>query len=421
MAIALMVHSDEDGCRRSTVPRRRNSFGTDWRYVLLFVVLLLPFFEPVGLRHVISPVFGQIYLVAQIIAAVVVAALYLFRTPKDRFSLLAIVVVAFMLLTTAVNEHLDRLWIYTQWFYDWGFVVVAVLLTAYARNAERGKMRELLWAILIVTSVLSILNVLSVLVWPHIIDPQTRRSLNFYGHKNSSIYVALPSVGTSLMLDALAQKRCSVRSILLYVIGILQCALSYSATSMMTLVLLPVFFGLVQLRKIRPLFNGFTCLGGYVVTLLFAIAAPLRGLFSPLIEGALGKSLTFTGRTFIWDSVFALMTGWHVLIGYGASIRFGIPAMGDHFSDPHNYMLYLWISGGIVGLVLCGALILMAMRPLYQHRRDYPTAVLTVVVACFLVIGLMESLITISWPLMLALAYYWDTEDALPRTLSDRR
>lgn len=412
MAITSAACSGKTHQDRNFAFRRRNFLEADLRYVLLFVLLLIPFFEPVGLRHVLSPAFGQIYLVLQLMAAAVVVALYLFRTPKDRFSLLAIAVVAFMLLTTAVNERMGRLWIYTQWFYDWGFVAVAVLLTAYSRHADHGKMRELLWAIMIVTSVLSVLNAVSVLAWPNVIDFSARRGLNFYGHKNSSIYVVLPSVGISLMLDALVQKRCSVRSILLYGIGILQCALSYSATSMMALVLLPIFFGLVQLRRIRPLFNGFTCLGGYVVALLFAIAAPLRGLFSPLIEGALGKSLTFTGRTFIWDSVFALMADWHVLIGYGASVRFGIPAMGDYFSDPHNYMLYLWISGGIVGLVLCVALILMAMRSLYQHCRECSAAALTVIVACFLVIGLMESLITISWPLMLALAYYWRAEPA---------
>ena len=59
MAIALMAHSDKDGRRRSTVPRRRNSFGTDWRYVLLFAALLIPFFEPTGfIRGVVPEVAG---------------------------------------------------------------------------------------------------------------------------------------------------------------------------------------------------------------------------------------------------------------------------------------------------------------------------------------------------------------------------
>lgn len=296
MAITSAACSGKTHQDRNFAFRRRNFLEADLRYVLLFVLLLIPFFEPVGLRHVLSPAFGQIYLVLQLMAAAVVVALYLFRTPKDRFSLLAIAVVAFMLLTTAVNERMGRLWIYTQWFYDWGFVAVAVLLTAYSRHADHGKMRELLWAIMIVTSVLSVLNAVSVLAWPNVIDSSARRGLNFYGHKNSSIYVVLPSVGISLMLDALVQKRCSVRSILLYGIGILQCALSYSATSMMALVLLPIFFGLVQLRRIRPLFNGFTCLGGLCRSAAVRdCRAPARALFSSHRGGA-GEVAHFHGQ-----------------------------------------------------------------------------------------------------------------------------
>ena len=216
-------------------PLGRRFPQADWKFVAIFAALLFPFFEPVGLRHVISLVFGTIYLVMQVVAIAVIAALYVFLTPKDKFSLLAIAIVAFMFLTTVANERLGRLWIYTQWFYDWAPVAAAVLLTAYARYTDSGKIRELLWAVMLVTGLLSVVNLISVFLWPHLIDPGTRAMLNFYGHKNSSIYVALPSVGASLMLDALAGRRCSVRSALLYIAAVLQCLISYSATSVATL------------------------------------------------------------------------------------------------------------------------------------------------------------------------------------------
>lgn len=379
----------------------------DWKYVALFALLLFPFFEPVGLRHVISPVFGAIYLFMQVVAIAVIAALYAFRTPKDKFSLLAVAIVAFMLLTTAANERMGRLWIYTQWFYDWAPVAAAVLLTAYARYTGSGKIRELLWAIMVVTGILSIVNLASVFLWPHLIDPHVRAMLNFYGHKNSSIYVALPSVGASLVLDALAGRRCSVRSALLYIVAVLQCLISYSATSVATLFVLAALMVVVQFRGVRPFVNGLSCLGACGILSLLIMVGPVRGLFSPLIEGILGKTLTFTGRTFIWDSVLDLMVGKRLLVGYGSSIRFNIVAQDIPYSDPHSFLLYLWLSGGIVGFVLCAALLVLAMGALYRCRRDYPAAVPAVVVASFFVSGFMESLITMGWPLFLALAYYW--------------
>lgn len=388
-------------------PLGRRFPQADWKYVALFALLLFPFFEPVGLRHVISPVFGAIYLFMQVVAIAVIAALYAFRTPKDKFSLLAVAIVAFMLLTTAANERMGRLWIYTQWFYDWAPVAAAVLLTAYARYTGSGKIRELLWAIMVVTGILSIVNLASVFLWPHLIDPHVRAMLNFYGHKNSSIYVALPSVGASLVLDALAGRRCSVRSALLYIVAVLQCLISYSATSVATLFVLAALMVVVQFRGVRPFVNGLSCLGACGILSLLIMVGPVRGLFSPLIEGILGKTLTFTGRTFIWDSVLDLMVGKRLLVGYGSSIRFNIVAQDIPYSDPHSFLLYLWLSGGIVGFVLCAALLVLAMAALYRCRRDYPAAVLAVVVASFFVSGFMESLITMGWPLFLALAYYW--------------
>ncbi|MCU7584841.1 O-antigen ligase family protein [Adlercreutzia muris] len=393
-------------------PLGRRFPQADWKFVAIFAALLFPFFEPVGLRHVISPVFGTIYLVMQVVAIAVIAVLYVFRTPKDKFSLLAIAIVAFMFLTTVANERLGRLWIYTQWFYDWAPVAAAVLLTAYARYTDSGKIRELLWAVMLVTGLLSVVNLISVFLWPHLIDPGTRAMLNFYGHKNSSIYVALPSVGASLMLDALAGRRCSVRSALLYIAAVLQCLISYSATSVATLFVLAALMVVVQFRGARPFVNGLSCLGACGILSLLIMVGPVRGLFSPLIEGILGKTLTFTGRTFIWDSVLDLVAGKRLLVGYGSSIRFNIVAQGIPYSDPHSFLLYLWLSGGIVGFVLCAALLVLAVEALYRCRRGYPAAVLAVVVACFLVIGLMESLITIAWPLFVALAYYWRPSEA---------
>lgn len=397
-------------------PLGRRFPQADWKFVAIFAALLFPFFEPVGLRHAISPVFGTIYLVMQVVAIAVIAALYVFRTPKDKFSLLAIAIVAFMFLTTMANERLGRLWIYTQWFYDWAPVAAAVLLTAYARYTDSGKIRELLWAVMLVTGLLSVVNLISVFLWPHLIDPGTRAMLNFYGHKNSSIYVALPSVGASLVLDALAGRRCSVRSVLLYLVAVLQCLVAYSATSMAALFVLAVLMAAVQFRGARPFINGLSCAAIFGVLSLLTMVGPVRRLSAPLIEGVLGKSPTFTGRAFIWDSVFDLMAGKHVLVGYGSSIRFNIVADGVPNSDPHSFLLFLWLSGGIVGFGMSVALLAMAMVAAYRHRRDYSAAVLSAAIACFLVVGLMESLITAGWALFVAVAYYgrWSSASACP-------
>lgn len=259
MAIALMAHSDKDGRRRSTVPRRRNSFGTDWRYVLLFAALLIPFFEPTGFIRGVVPEVAGLFKVWRVATVAALVCLCIRHGSKDAFSLIAIAITALMFLSTLINEGAGRTWIYVQCFYDWAPLLVSVLLVNYA---YRDRMTELLWAILVVTGVLSICNTISVLGWPQGVVTGTREPSNFYGHKNASIDLALPSVGCSLLLDAQRGRRCSARSVALFAIGLVQCIVSYSATSVVALALFPVLFVAVQFRKTRPAVNGFSCFGG---------------------------------------------------------------------------------------------------------------------------------------------------------------
>lgn len=53
-----------------------------------------------------------------IVAIAVIAVLYVFRTPRDKFGLLVVAIVSFILLTTAANERMRRLRIYAKWLYD---------------------------------------------------------------------------------------------------------------------------------------------------------------------------------------------------------------------------------------------------------------------------------------------------------------
>lgn len=118
-----------------------------------------------------------------------------------------------------------------------------------------------------------------------------------------------------------------MRTALLYLAAVLQCAISYSATSVAALFVLAALSGIVQFRNIRPFVNGLSCLSACGVLSLL-IMGGVRGLSSPLIEGVLGKTLTFTGQTYIWDSVLELMDVDHLVAGYGSSVRFNIVAEG---------------------------------------------------------------------------------------------
>ena len=108
------------------------------------------------------------------------------------------------------------------------------------------------------------------------------------------------------------------------------------------------------------------------------------------------------------------MAGKHLLVGYGSSIQFNIVAQGIPYSDPSpqlplvsaaergNYRLRPARNSSVTRHE--DALSLLSRLPPRQClplRRVRCSLLLNaaVAVACFLMIGLMESLITIAWPL----------------------
>ena len=74
------------------------------------------------------------------------------------------------------------------------------------------------------------------------------------------------------------------------------------------------------------------------------------------------------------------------------------------------------MSGGLIGVVLYCILILLAANKMVSSRVS--STIVLAAFGCLLVVGLMESLITITWPLVLALGYY-GVESGFYRTERD--
>ncbi len=148
---------------------------------------------------------------------------------------------------------------------------------------------------MVVARVFPVVNLASVFLWSRLVDTHALAMLNFYGHKNSSIYVALPSVGALLLLDALAGCRRSVRSALLCIVALLQCLISYSATSIAKLFVLAALMAVAQFRGVRPFMSGLGRLGTCGILSLLACAG---GVLLAADRGVQGKTLTFAGAHF---------------------------------------------------------------------------------------------------------------------------
>ena len=245
--------------RRPSVPGYVNRPCADWRYVLMFALLLIPFYPPTGFFNALVLDYSSVLLGLQIFAAIVTLFLGAVRKRLDIFSGIALAIVAVMFLSTFMNECFGRGWIYVQCFLDWMPLAVAVLMVGYARQRH---MTDFLIALLVVTGFLSICNTVSILAFPDGFNFGGREPFNFFGHKNSSIDIVLPSIVCSLLLDRRKGRRLSARSVMFAAIGCVQFLVSYSATSVIAILFFFILLALCRLPRIASLVNGFSLLGG---------------------------------------------------------------------------------------------------------------------------------------------------------------
>lgn len=388
--------------------RIRSYLAVHWR-ILAFIALLAPFFTPNGFQRAISPESDWVILVAKVLSLGIAFFACLSKRKLDGFATIAIVIFAAMMLSTALNEGVERTWYYSRSFlYQHGFglwapVAAVALLGCYARHDH---MSDFLIAIFAVTGTLSVGNTISVIVYPEGFSVGAPQVVNFYGHKNISIDIILPSVLTALILSRTYSRRFAPVTGLMIALGGAQCAITYSATSAVALCAFLVLAALVNSRKVRPLLNGLTFVACYVISCLLILALKVQELFASLII-ALGKTVTFTGRTCIWDTTLSLFDSSHLLLGYGTSFQFNIVYNGETYPHPHNFALQVLLSGGIIGAVLYAILIGLAAYALFKNRSDNNAAYISAAVGAMLLVGLMEPLTNATWPLLLTLGYYW--------------
>lgn len=164
-----------------------------------------------------------------------------------------------------------------------------------------------------------------------------------------------------------------------------------SATALiLVLIIPPMILFLIALNANRK-----------AILLLILIPAFVIGLTGiNIVMSAMGRDLTFTGRTDIWDVALEAAAA-HPILGYGyASISYGGFALAMYrragLLDPHNGYLDLLLSIGSIGLLIfMGFAVAMVStaRAMYVVGGEARQSALVVVgvTICWLIASLSES------------------------------
>lgn len=334
-----------------------------------------------------------IWDVAVIVIAIAMIVPYVLRIRIDLFGGLSILLAGSILFSTVCNgQQLDYWAIYVL-----PCAAVSMLVVALSMNYAR----ELLWGMLC-ASLFYLIGNLVFIALDFAMGEAGVQNYMFYGYRNTTFQIALPAFACSLLLDAGSGKRWSARTGLIFAAALFEVLVGYSATSAFALIVAGCVSPLVLCTPARRWLNGLTVLAGYLASFAGVVLLRLQQAGSFFFEGILGRDVTFTGRTVIWDRALESLGGVHLLVGRGTAYALKVE---DTLYYAHNDFLHVTLMGGLGALVAQLALLVLTFRRLFARRDELLSACYVLSLLPFLVIALTESVFCPGFYFLLSMAY----------------
>lgn len=174
-------------------------------------------------------------------------------------------------------------------------------------------------------------------------------------------------------------------------------------------IMLFLLFCLIRHRKLMR----WGLIGLYCGWILFQCVVCFSGTglannetISWFVEDVLGKDMTFTGRTDMWDAALHVITR-SPIWGYGYADRdWYLSNMSTRAIGAHNYILNNLIYGGAIALLLYVIMIYLSIRHLW-HQRDRYSLILIAAFGCLSTMMLFETYSVTIVIIMLSMMYYY--------------
>lgn len=373
-----------------------------WLVTAGLVVLLFFLAPPYGLTYLWF--WSPIICTGTYVAIAISFALYFWKVRIDALGALAIVYWLVLLTSTLLMDTSV-----VSCIRNYLPCTAAVLL---ARALYGTRKREFLWAVFLVFFGYLLVNIWGMIFVP-VGDEVFHKSEvhGFLDNRNFFPRFFLAAVGSSALLDYLNGQSVSARTVASFFVCLVQSAISLSTTGVLALVFLGIALFAVQWRRMRKCFNTLLYSAAYLVLFILFVVFRLQGVFGALITGALHKSITFSGRTEVWDRIFELAADPdHFLFGYCGSLDYLIPGPLPIWTG-HNAILDVLYTGGAVGVAIALVVFALAALCLYRARYNKEAAIVAAVIGGFLILGLMEHVLCVPFCLFLGLGYGFRTAE----------
>lgn len=261
------------------------------------------------------------------------------------------------------------------------------------------------------TSIFVIFNDIIILIFPTLTS--NMEPYYFIGNKFAVIYTHLQLLVLLLVRKNVEQRNCY--KIYIILLAFLTAFMALRVECMTGLTGLIIFISFCILIKVTQniFYNPAVFFASLIVSSLFVIAYEIILRF-PLIQNLIisvfNRSLTLTGRTYIYANLFQILKE-HWLWGYGYGSSYEICVKYLHFADTQNG-IFEWILQSGIFVTACIVILLLVIINLYKkskERREYFIPVLALLYT-FLVLSSVEITIDMHFIFLLSILFGWSIQ-----------
>ena len=366
-------------------------------FMYLFILLLLiPHFEP-NYFDAKVPFMDLLFNAGRVVSACFILAYALFiRRRTSKLFLVLLVYQAWQFANTVLQVGLTKYIIISTL----SMLIACLIIDCYAQS----DMKHLIHALTILYELLIYINFISVLLFPDgMYATEWSTAYYFIGYRNSLTFIFIPGLVVSMIWQR--YRRNPVRLLMLLLTCMVSALLSKSATCLVVMVFMLVayFFGFYKWRVVKP----------YTVTLAYIVAFFAVVLFRVLDYAAsllstLERSVTLTGRVFIWDKTIEMISK-RPLIGYG--IQSGVyraSLVRDAYAaiNAHDFILEHLYVGGIIQLLIIVIFFGMILKRMKRNENLTIVQYMTLGLACIFLFFIVEASSQVSLYTFFFLCFY---------------
>lgn len=362
--------------------------------------LIFPFLEPLVFKSWMQPI-DTVYSMAKIIAIffILIDCLNIKKIPKIIW--LVILYQLVLYLSTFLNPNGDVMRLIGP-----SISVIGPCLYVQVMF-EKNKWKEMLSYISAILSVLCIINLVTVILYPYGIVKEAMDSNGneqfFLGIENRFSFFYLPLLGIQAIYTLATKGKIELYVWLMGLINTLVLVYFWALGGMLAMLLLMIFllcFNMVNFGKLLKVYvmAFFILIGNYLL-----VIERIMYKYEHFFTVTLDKDVTMSGRTFLWD--YGLLSfSEHPILGVGYVDTRYLGRFLD-VAHMHNLMMNILFTSGLLGIFLFFTIQYQWMKKVNKFRDTKEGGILIIIMFVSFFMSMADSFDGATFWIIVMLAY----------------